>query len=324
MKINDYIYGEYEIEDILEEIILTDEFIRLKNIYQGGGSHLVNPKWNVTRYEHSLGTMILIRMLGGTIEEQIAGLLHDISHTAFSHVIDFVLKNENEDYHEKIFKDVIENSKIPKILEKYGFNYEDILFNEEKWTILERKAPKLCADRVDYTLRDLYKAELISKYEIDKFLGNLDVENGEIVIKSIEIGEWFVQAYYKEVIDYFMNPINIFGNDILSKAIKEGMKLGEIKEEDFLRDDLYLLEKLNNSKFETVSKLMNTLKKIPKLEENKNEFDLHIKNKVRIIDPTIFLDNSIFSLSEKSEISKVKTENAIKKLREGIFIKIIK
>ena len=28
--------------------------------------------------------------------------------------------------------------------------------DEKKWTILERKAPKLCADRVDYTLRDMY------------------------------------------------------------------------------------------------------------------------------------------------------------------------
>ena len=48
------------------------------------------------------------------------------------------------------------NSEIPNILKRYGYNYKDILMNEEKWTILERKAPRLCADRVDYTLRDMY------------------------------------------------------------------------------------------------------------------------------------------------------------------------
>ena len=38
--------------------------------------------------------MLLIKKLGGSVEEQIAGLLHDVSHTAFSHVIDYVFDNK--------------------------------------------------------------------------------------------------------------------------------------------------------------------------------------------------------------------------------------
>ncbi len=153
MIVSDIIYGDYNVDHVLAELIMSKPVQKLKGIHQGGASYLVNEEWNVTRYEHSVGVMLLIKKLGGSIEEQIAGLLHDVSHTAFSHVIDFVLENKEEDYHEKIYQKVIIDSEIPCILKKHGYDYKDILFNESKWTLLEQPAPELCADRVDYTLR---------------------------------------------------------------------------------------------------------------------------------------------------------------------------
>ncbi|MEH6979544.1 HD domain-containing protein, partial [Bacillus pseudomycoides] len=162
MIISDIIYGEFEVDKVLEELILSKPVQRLKGVHQAGASYLINEKWNVTRFDHSVGVMLLIKKLGGSVEEQIAGLLHDISHTAFSHVIDFVFDNKDEDYHEKIYSTVIKNSEIPGILAKYDYNYEDILFDDSKWTLLEQSAPDLCADRVDYTLRDMYEYGYIS------------------------------------------------------------------------------------------------------------------------------------------------------------------
>ena len=71
MRIEDKIYGEFEVEGVLEELINTKVVQRLKNIHQGGASYLVNPNWNVTRYDHSVGTMIFIKIIGGSLEEQI-------------------------------------------------------------------------------------------------------------------------------------------------------------------------------------------------------------------------------------------------------------
>lgn len=75
MLISDKLYGNFEIEKVLIELIESKPIQRLKGIHQGGASYLVNENWNVTRYEHSIGVMFLIRKLGGSIEEQIAGLL---------------------------------------------------------------------------------------------------------------------------------------------------------------------------------------------------------------------------------------------------------
>ena len=157
MIVEDILYGSFEIEEILVALISSEEIQRLKDVHMAGPAILINSAWNETRYEHSIGVMLLIKKLGGTLEEQIAGLLHDISHTAFSHVVDLVLYNETDDYHEQIKARLIEQSLIPTILKQHGFDYKKLLFDDEKWHLLEQKAPLLCCDRIDYTLREVYR-----------------------------------------------------------------------------------------------------------------------------------------------------------------------
>jgi uncharacterized protein len=323
MKITDSVYGEFEIEPIFEKLIKTKEVQRLKGIHQGGASYLINHEWNVTRYEHSIGTMLFIRLMGGSIEEQIAGLLHDISHTAFSHVVDFIFKNDNEDYHEKIYDTIVESSIIPEILSIHGYEYKDILFNESKWTILEKSAPKLCADRIDYTLRDMYHYGFISKEEIQMFLNDLKVVEGEVVITSSKTSEWFVDVYYKEVIGFFMNMQNVYAYNRLSKALEIALDLNEITLDDLLKEDKYVYGLLENSKSKDVLSLIKSINKEVKLIENKDEYDIFQKNKLRMIDPTIFIEGELYRASEKSSAVKLMNKKALEKCEQGVFIKII-
>lgn len=322
MIIKDIIYGEFKINPIISEIINTDVIQRLKKIHQGGANFLVNPNWNVTRYDHSIGTMLLINLLGGSLEEQIAGLLHDISHTAFSHVIDYVLDNKDEDYHEKILNDVVNSSSIPEILNKNGFNPNDIIYNYSKWGILEKSAPKLCADRIDYTLRDMFNDDVITKDEIKNFLSSLTIIDNEIVITDIKVAEWFVETYYKEVIDLFMNPLSIYSNSIISKAIKIALDSNEISLADFMKDDDYLLNKLESSDSNEIKNLLSMLNTNIKLIEDEKDYDIHQKNKVRTIDPTLFLDNKKYIASEKSTLIKELTKKALTRAQKGSYIKI--
>ena len=53
------------------------------------------------------------------------------------------------------------------------------ILNKSKWRILEKRAPKLYADRIDYTLRDMYNYGFISKDEIEIFLNNLSIIEGK-------------------------------------------------------------------------------------------------------------------------------------------------
>ena len=116
MEIRDVIYGTFEIEEqVLVDLINSKPVQRLKTIEQQGLPEEYDIFPGYKRYEHSVGVMLLLKKLKASIEEQITGLLHDVSHTAFSHVVDWVMGDRvKEDFQDKVHQDIISNSEIPK------------------------------------------------------------------------------------------------------------------------------------------------------------------------------------------------------------------
>ncbi|EJR32912.1 MULTISPECIES: HD domain-containing protein [Bacillus cereus group] len=323
MIISDVLYGEFEVDQVVEELISSKSMQRLKGIHQNGASYLVNEKWNVTRFDHSVGVMLLVKKLGGSVEEQIASLLHDVSHTAFSHVIDYVFDNEDESYHEEIFSSVVKNSEIPTILAKHGYNYEDILLDDSKWTLLERSAPELCADRLDYTLRDMYTYGYISLEEVHRFLEDIIAVEGKMVLQSIEMAEWFTETYYKEVIDFFMKPMNIYGNDMLVKTLKLALHKKVIHADDFLLEDAELISKLQQCNDSEVHALLRKVHPNVKVKEDRDDYDLYQKNKVRLIDPPLLREGEVIPASVVSENIRQMSDIAYEKAVRGMYVKVI-
>lgn len=320
--IYDSIYSEHHIYGVLAELLQSKAVQRLKKIHQGGASFFVNPTWNVTRYEHSVGVMILVKMLGGSVEEQIAALLHDRSHTAFSHIVDHVLEEKDEDYHEQIFMDVIERSEIPSILQKYDYDYR-MIEKWEQWTLLEQPLPNLCADRIDYTLRDLYTYGMISRQEVCSFLEDVTVHNGKICLQSVQAAEWFTEAYYKETIDFFLHPLNSYGYYILTKVLQEALQKNILDLSDFSTDDETVLHMLRNSGDSEIEKMLNSLHPKVVLEESKTEYDICYKGgKARLIDPFVYKNGKMQRASVISSFVKQCNEKAKKQLQQNIYLKI--
>lgn len=290
MKCIDKIYGEFELPKVIEDLINTQVFQRLKKIHQGGAVFLVNPKMNHTRFDHSIGVMLLIKKLGGNMEEQIAGLIHDISHTAFSHLIDYVFDVEGEDYHEKRFDDVLKDKELREVLKKYQMDTSRFV-DIERFQILEYPLPSLSADRIDYTLRDLFQLGVISKKEISWFLRGLQIFENRIVLKSENYGKWFQTKYDFLVTEYFGGKDNMEINAVMKKIIKDGLEQGIIEESDFFENDFYLMEKINRS--------FNLRERIDKLKEHGLGLE-KINQKKRMVNPEILINNRIMKLSELS------------------------
>src|ERR687893_88121 len=59
--------------------------------------------------------------LGADRREQVAGLVHDISHTAFSHAVDFIVSSEEQDHHEELKPVFLERPDIAAALASLGF-----------------------------------------------------------------------------------------------------------------------------------------------------------------------------------------------------------
>jgi len=302
MKINDCVYGEEEInERVLIDLINSNPIQRLKKISQWGMPSEYYHKNSFSRYEHSIGVLILLRKLNASLKEQIAGLLHDVSHTAFSHVVDWAIGDPTkEDYQDKIHLEIIESSDIPDILKKHDFNYKEVS-DIENFSLLEKPTPGLCADRIDYTLREL---EIEKGFDFVKnvFL-DLIVKNNQIVFKNKKTAEIFGKEYLR------LNKEHWAGNEararyyILSNVLKKAMEKEILFLEDMkMSEDSEIINLLSDNGDIEILDGLNLLKKGFKIIEVSNESEgVILRKKFRYIDPEIFLDESIVCLSDISE-----------------------
>lgn len=324
MIVEDVLYGSFEIETVLADLILSKEVQRLKDVHMAGPAFLINSTWNETRYEHSLGVMLLIRKLGGSIEEQIAGLLHDVSHTAFSHVVDLALANEADDYHEKIKQRILETSAIPDILKKYGYDYQKLLLNNEQWSLLEQEAPLLCCDRIDYTLREVYRYFSVSIDEIHPFLTAIKIISGKIVLESIGWAEWFVDQYKKIVIDFFYDPRNIFSYDWMAQIIRLGLDNNSLTEADLLMTDNQFLATLKLINSDRIQELLEKINQSPNytVVTSNEEYDIFQKKKLRLVDPLVEVDDEVVPVSKVSIDVRKKIEKMRFSSEQGIYLKL--
>jgi len=311
MIINDAVYGRVEItEPVLIDLINSKPIQRLKGIMQAGISAYLLPKRDATRYDHSLGVMILLKKFGAPLEEQIAGLLHDIPHTAFSHVVDHVFANEAHDFHERFHEKILMESEIPEILTKYGYKAEDYL-HEENFPLLERSMPDLCADRIDYALRDL-KMLWNKTVSLDDFV----VKDNEIIMRDEKAAKSFAYDFMKLVTDLYSSIDELAQYHVFANILRRGLDIGIITKDDLFLTDDEVWEKIKTSDDKEIEEQNGLLKKHP--ENNPQDYDFVSKTKVRYIDPKF--DNT--RLSETDLQFKKDLEAHKEKIKQGFFIKL--
>lgn len=321
---DDPVYGAYHIEEsVLIDLLGSSALARLRGVHQGGASFMVREKRDVTRYDHSVGVMLLIRRLGGSVREQIAGLLHDISHTAFSHVVDYVFEQREEDFHEQHFTQLLLRSDIPQILACYDLSLEDI-FPLEQWPLLEQAMPDLCADRVDYTLRDLLRFGVVDVESVQRFLDGLRVYEGKIVCVSLQEAVWFTQNYARLINEVFLHPLELYAGAQLARAIRIALNDGILREEDLFLQDDDVLRRLQNAHSPAIEQCLATLHPNVEVVEDTNTFDLHVYVKARIVDPLVIRGDGGVVRSSTLEPRLKEIHTAMRQRAEhGAYIKAI-
>jgi HD superfamily phosphohydrolase len=295
MKIQDSVYGEFEVnEPVLIDLVNSKAVQRLQGISQGGLPERYCTQPVFTRYEHSIGVMLLLRKLGAEIEEQIAGLLHDISHTAFSHLVDWVVGDPNNQSHQdEQYRKVFLNSDVPEILEKHGFiakDFEDI----DSFGLLERESPDLCADRIDYSLRSLVSYG--GKKLADEIVKHFTVKEGLIVFDSVSAAYSFSHEFsylqrYSWSQDSHSSRFSVFAT-----VLKRALELGILNMDDFLESDENVLLKIESSHDLEIVKGLEILKSKIGIRYVSNGIEL--KGKFRFVDPKIFINGYLKRLSD--------------------------
>ena len=299
MRYNDSIYGMVEIQEpMLQDLIESHAMQRLKGISQHGVTALIGITPPFTRFDHSVGTMLLVRRLGASLDEQIAALLHDVSHTAFSHVIDFVFNDHSaQSYHEEKKEEFVAGSDIPEILGKYDRDWVEFM-DEDKFGILEQASPALCADRLDYFLRDLEFLGLASGNEIRAAVESLVVKDGKITVNNPDTARWMAYTFIETDRASWSSFREVGLYQLTAEAIKIASKLGYIDENDLWGSDKVLWEKLLSAEHPDVREYVNLITPGTRFTWDDENPVFRVATKIRSIDPPVSSGNDVKPLSE--------------------------
>lgn len=309
MKYIDRVYGEVEIsEPVILDIINSQTLQRLKEIDQAGPrAFWVNPnaetnEYDHSRFAHSVGVYLLLNKYNTPLEEQIAGLIHDVSHSAFSHCADYALSSGSEKEHthqDNVFDAFVKKSEIPSILKKHNIDLEYIL-NEKNFPLEEKSLPDLCADRIDYSLRTAVIFGEISFKEANGFLDNLTTENNNWVFKDFESAKKYAELFKKLNDDYYSGFLSAVMFRATGDYLKYALEQKYISEQDLYTTDDMVLSIIAKylDKDEKLKLLFNRMENKVKFENNPNDYDASVFCKSRVVDPLCKHDGAIKKVSE--------------------------
>jgi len=325
MIFQDKIYGKIKIESpLILELINSPSLQRLKTIDQAGYLPLYQQFYpqrikKITRFEHSLGVFILLKKFGAPFEEQVAGLLHDVSHSVFSHAIDYALKEgseKNQSFQDNIFEIFLKKSEIPSILLKHGLRL-DFILDKENFPLLEKELPDLCADRIDYSLRNALGNKIALKKEINYFLENLLVENNFWIFKNLQSAKKYAKLFFHLNKFYYSALPTAIMFRTVGDVLKHCLKNGYLKKEDLFLTEKVVLEKIK-SKLKSDQELKILFQRMTgkiKVKSNSQNYDVIVYCKSRIVDPLFKKEDKIKRLSQvdKSWQKIIKKEFSPKK-----------
>ena len=254
----------------------------------------------ITRFDHSLTVALLTYKLTHDKKATVAGLFHDIATPCFSHVIDYMNHDyENQESTEMYTERIIYNDAyLLSCLKEDNIPVSDII-NFKQYPVVDNNRPKLCADRLDgVILTGIGWTKNLTLDDITNILNDvclLKDENGndEIGFRSYDIAKKVVET--SEEIDIFCHSKeDNYMMELLAAITKYAINKGYISYDELyilIEDDLFnKLDSINDS---YLIELLNKFRHIK--EEEIIEIDLP-KVKIRDLNPLVYTDRIKTSL----------------------------
>ena len=288
--------GYNEIPRFLIKYLKCPSLLRLKKIgYFCGMDYASKDIYDfreyISRYDHSINVALITYKLTKNKKATIAALFHDVATPCFSHVIDYMNKDyANQESTEEYTGRIIRNDKVlRKCLKKDKIGVDSII-DFKRYTVVDNKRPKVCADRIDgviltaigwtknIELSDIYKIVndlCLLKNEFGE--DEISFKNKEIALNVLKISESIDVICHSDEDNYMMQLLA----DITKESIENKL---------FTYDDLYLKNEeeiyniIDNNGNNNIRKLYHIFKNIKKEEVPKIELPFI---KIRDLNPLV-------------------------------------
>lgn len=209
-----------------------------------------NFKEHITRYDHSLTVALLTWKCTKDRTATLAGLFHDVATPCFSHVIDYMNKDyENQESTEEYTEKILKNDKyINKCLKEDNIKIEDII-NFKQYNIVDNNRPKVCADRLDgVILTGISWTKNIDYEDIKNIVNDIKIYDNEIGFMTKDIANKVLETS-KSIDIYCHSNEDNYMMELLASITKYGIDNKYITyEELYVSNEEDLISKLKMSK----------------------------------------------------------------------------
>jgi hypothetical protein len=185
----------------IARLLQSKALLRLTGVSVNGPTAYVGaPRLTTTRYAHSVGTMAFLLHAGVKHEDElIAALLHDLPHTALSHVSDTVaaIRGNFATPHERraVAAASFHETEKERLLSRFDAELSSILGSDwrvylaaEHWP-LTKDNQRLAADIADYLRRDAVAGGLRTPAQARALASGCECHRGRLAVDSREFSD---------------------------------------------------------------------------------------------------------------------------------------
>lgn len=274
---------------------------RLDRIAQCGAAALIGSNRQHSRLEHSWGVAALVRRVGGSVEEQAAGLVHDGLTLALSHTLDgrYALADELGIMVRRARMALMD--RLRSTVD--ALDISPLVLSPLRWRILDVAWPDVCADRMDYLLRDSVAVGLIAVSDAEAYRANMRFVSGQLVVgggkAGINLSELFWELYEHTT----LAPREAWVNAHARAVCQRMAALGELSFETLALDDTALVLAARASSLRDEWCRIEPSIRVHEVEAADAEYSPKIERKW--LDPLVEADGHIRRTSEISHVVEV-------------------
>ncbi len=243
--INDAVWGSCRIgeepgDEVFLDLVGETAIQRLQGIEQ-----LTLPRFMTTipgtsefsRWEHVWGALVLTRQLGkeaGIDARQLRiyelrAFLSDVQQGAFSHLRDWMLQGMggSEDQHDDDQPEFFRRIGLDVVLNRHGYELEEVLVKGQKYDWTERPSPDLCTDRLDFGVRESFRWLANEPNIMQMSRRPFHVEEDQIVMDSREIAKLFSKTYMLLATEHWQEPVHRLQLLLLQEMVRYALVHGD-------------------------------------------------------------------------------------------------
>ena len=236
-----------EIPEFLRKFSATPPMERLKNVGMNCGCEYTKfPLFAglrpYSRFDHSVGVALIVWHFMQSREQALAGLFHDVTTPVFAHVVDFLIGDylRQESTEAGVAACLAASPEVMRLLERYGLTLEQVS-DYHRYPIADNDSPALSADRLEYTMGNLFNYGFAGLDQIRGFYEDLVVgtnEGGEpeLVFQTPEQAAGFTQGAFKT------SKIYVADEDRFAMQALADLLRGALERRVISRDDLWTTE----------------------------------------------------------------------------------